>query len=84
MAMKDGGPAFPRPFPADAEIRPSEALDYIARHEGMSLRQWYAGLASIGAMTTLAEHGSDTDAARAVAETAFLVADAMIAHEEKP
>ena len=64
----DGGPAFPFEY----NIRNED--DRIA-HTGMSLRQWYAGMAMQG----LLANGKNGD----ISGWAFIYADAMIAEEEK-
>ena len=61
----DGGPAFPVP-----ENR---------EHAGMSLREWYAGMAM---PAVLAYYANETTA-NCVADDAFAYADAMIAHSKK-
>jgi hypothetical protein len=69
--MNDGGPAFPQ------EIVPA-GRDF---HEGMSLRQWYAGVALAALNWTnlpIEDHF-----AKEVARSAFMIADAMIAQESE-
>ena len=68
----DGTPAFPRTY--------SEA-DYSAQiggHNGMTLRQWYAGMALQGMLSSNVRLGLE-DIKKIYAETAFRLADAMIA-----
>jgi len=67
---KDGGPAFPR-----------LATDrFVESQNGMSLRQWYAGMALAGG------GGRDQIGTKPYDDTAaycFAVADAMIAEDER-
>ena len=80
--MKDGGPAFPIPV---TEERLPIAIN------GMSLRQWYAGMALQGlladsrhhAEALARRHGTDSKLVEIFAKFAFSFADAMIAEEEK-
>lgn len=68
--INDGGPAFPR-----SSQGPSGDLDFST---GMTLRQWYAGMALQGLM----RHPDSVGESEAViARWAFLAADAMIAYE---
>lgn len=72
--VKDGGPAFPRPeaFTPDGYMN-SPAQD------GMTLRQWYAGLALMGRMASadFENHPYSQDAKACVE-----AADALIAELE--
>ena len=61
--------AFPLPEFADMEGR-----------RGMTLRQWYAGMALQG---VLSDPQSADLSGEAVAECCFMNADAMIAHEQQ-
>lgn len=45
--MKDGGPAFPRPYSEDESV-------YYPDQEGMSLRDWFAGQAMQGIIAAYA------------------------------
>ena len=69
---RDGGPAFPRS--KHSEIEEGETIGYS---HGMTLRQWYAGMAMSG---PLMDQGENPEK---VARYAFQYADAMIAHELK-
>ena len=66
-AKQDGGPAFPAVTKSD----------YPREKFGMSLRQWYAGMAMQG---LLAHYGHQGDN---LAPTAFSVADDMIREGQK-
>lgn len=77
MSARDGGPAFPR-------IDGIEPMEYGNAHSvitegGMTLREWYAGQALIGAMATMAhpQHDGLWDPTE-VAEAAYELADAML------
>lgn len=80
----DGGPAFPRPV--------SEGnSNFVWEQDGMTLRQWYAGMALQGLCSsnkllekflgTAGELG--TTFLVVLASSAFEAADAMLAHEAK-
>ena len=68
---QEGGPAFPLPPCSDGHV----SWD---KQGGMSLRQWYAGLA----MQQVAnQFGRLPDTRAKLAEDCFAIADAMIRHE---
>ena len=73
--MKDGGPAFPQvgEVPMDGWKRDAK----VVRFEGMSLRDWYAGMAMQGFCC----HPFLTDPTK-IAEYALQVADAMLTTRE--
>jgi hypothetical protein len=84
MPKPDGGPAFPKP----------DVIwngDYVYGPFGMSLRQWYAGMAmqsifgGIGAQIVANRDSryDETNWAEVVAKNSFEMADAMIAESEK-
>lgn len=78
MSKKDnGGPAFPV---APTIIGPNGELSH-AQFEGMSLRDWFAGMALCGIQSNPGnnEQKYDRDA-----ELAYATADAMLAEREKP
>jgi hypothetical protein len=87
MAVNDGGPAFPQAIDDMGTLR--------ARTPGMTLRQWYAGMAMQGiqtacsidnAMFVLMVKAAEVDGltmAAYLSREAFVQADAMIAEEEK-
>ena len=70
MPKNDGGPAFPA-------LNPTTNL----LHDGMSLRDWFAGqiLASMIANTALSSKYTE----QLVAAGAYFLADAMLAEREK-
>lgn len=75
----DGGPAFPRPVSED--ITSGTQLDgncTVPEQNGMSLRQWYAGMAMMGIYANPKTFEERLKPAE-VAEGAFNAADAMIA-----
>lgn len=74
-----GGPAFP--FPAVVQ----QDHEWIAEEgdPGMTLRQWFAGMALQGALAGRMPTRPDNPVAPADwARVAFELADAMLAHEE--
>ena len=73
MATNDGGPAFPQ---NDATV------NRINNHDGMSLRDYFAGQALVGQLAGRAS-GVAFDADMA-ATCAYLFADAMLAARGKP
>jgi hypothetical protein len=65
-AAKDGGSAFPATSPV--------------RYDGMSLRDWFAGMAMQGAVAYVNEHEDHYDQSLAnTAITSYKIADAMLA-----
>ena len=73
---RDGGPEFPRPH-SEIEVRWSfPPLEFVGDH-GVTLRQWYAGMA-MQALITL--EGIDRDD---ITVEAYRQADSMIGHELK-
>lgn len=75
MTINRGGPAFPRsgtPILNETKQWPETS------NNGMTLRQWYAGLAMQGLCANSAQDYGHADAAA----YAFNLADAMLAHEE--
>lgn len=77
--MNDGGTAFPdgtyRKVYSELDMTPMEW-----GNKGMSLRQWYAGMALQGAMAIVMKHEliARGDAAEEVAAVCREIADAMI------
>lgn len=66
----DGGPAFP----VAPTLNPDGTVWYHGK-DGMSLRDWFAGLALQGALACPASSGKFTD----FASDAYCYADAMLA-----
>ena len=69
--MEDGGPAFP--------------TDYALHHEGMYLRDWFAGHAMQGMLASMPAHehprfvhGFDRQVASGLASISYAIADAML------
>lgn len=72
----DGGPAFPAPM---------NGPDGSTQH-GMTLRDWFAGQALIGAATTIkaaSYEEVETQVAPIVARLTYAIADAMLAERHK-
>lgn len=74
---KDGGAAFPASF--------ETTNGYPRWHEsvGMTLRDWFAGQALDGLLSSNATYGGKTDDRASLAADAYAYADAMIAEREK-
>jgi len=92
MAKDDGGYAEPSMMPVDLSggfAHAMEALDIPTRearnreYRGMTMRQWYAGLAMMGIICGHEIHATEALAMPNAAERAFRMADAMIAEEKK-
>jgi len=76
--IDDGGPAFPQPLAFDpANGNPVTTAMYFAKVSGMTIRDWFAGQA-LAAMTAAPDY-SKGPCNQAMAERAFVIADAMIA-----
>ena len=73
MSKRDGGPAFP--FECKWHKKDGSTL---GPHPGMTLRQWYAGMAL---QAGLARAGNGWGDPEGVAKDAFAYADAMLAQE---
>ena len=69
MIKPDGGPMFP------------ELANQVT--DGITLRQWYAGMALYDLTHTNRKTGSYLETAEEVAKLAFELADAMIVRAEK-
>ena len=93
LKADDGGPAYPVTFQHMQDEHPL-LTSVEQRWEGMTLRQWYAGMAMQGFLghptwwvdgegediAPLADPGSECEA---VAQFAFKMADAMLARERE-
>lgn len=83
MSMNDGGPAFP--MPSGNEPRVNETTHY---NEGMSLRDWFAGMAMQGIAMYERSQGTvyenlSVASLRDSAQMAYQLADAMLAERGK-
>lgn len=79
--VSDGGPAFPQ---AIAFNRNGEAVYsgmYFQEGPGMSLRDWFAGMALQGIMNNTNAFANMSD--KAVAENCWKAADAMLAARKR-
>ncbi len=77
----DGGPAFPVKEYVDA--KPGDIT--WGEHQGMSLRDWFAGMALAGCQRIM-ECGDDyftSDTPEVVAEMAYKLAQAMLKERSK-
>ncbi len=72
MSIRDGGPAFPRPLGEGGG-------EWNDGQEGMSLRDYFAGHALAGLVGGLVRAKADD-----LAEQAYELADALLAHRDKP
>ncbi len=88
--MKDGGPAFPNRF-AEFEDGGVGRLVGVSDHPGMSLRDWFAGMAMAGwfnvfdkeLLTQAKREGMDgAELNQTIAAAAYEIADAMLAERE--
>lgn len=85
MSAHHGGPAFPSAFTNDGD-RNTTAPDgsivppgFTVPMQGMTLRQWYAGMALAGYFASFAGHPSRIGAQMsAVADECFRAADCML------
>ncbi len=85
---KDGGKAFPgsetiygpKNFYGSSAAYP-DGMATVIHHSGMTLRDWFAGHAM--AVMTAAPDYSKGPCNAAIAERAYIIADAMIAEREK-
>ena len=69
MSKRDGGPAFPL-----------QDANTFTLNTGMSLRDWFAGMALQGALA--GRRTWPTDAEDVLAEKCYKIADAMLIHKE--
>ena len=76
MTPTDGGPAFPY-----AERLPSGNIDTLQQYSGLSIRDWFAGMAlqGIRASTTGERYPKEM-----TAKLAYADADAMLQQREAP
>lgn len=80
--INDGGPAFPRPpfTPKDSHDQFAQAGFAATGHPGMSLRDWFAGQALAGILTS--DEKSEMGISDVV-ESSFEIADAMLERRGK-
>ena len=84
MSDKDGGPAFPIPQILDKGSYP--VIGWEAGMKGMSLRDWFAGMAMQGMTTVFSSDAWDElsndkrKLADGAAVIAYRIADRMLAH----
>ena len=74
--QNDGGPAFPRPA---VNIGDDDVRDWWFMQDGMSLRDWFAGMAMQGILV----HVGVVEVTPVIGADAYMVADAMLAAREK-
>lgn len=71
----DGGPAFPFGFVTDHAT--------VKVQEGMSLRDWFAGMALSGLIPNAAWDYTSGPCNAAAAQRCYAIADAMLAERQK-
>lgn len=77
--MKDGGPAFPFKF----EFEHPDAGPLIEHSSGMSLRDWFAGMALQGVISLYKGGNEQFESYRKdMVEVAYQLADAMLKERE--
>jgi len=76
-----GGAAFPRPIGNSGPTH-YEARKVSAESEGMSLRDWFAGMA-ITAMYMYGQDLAEEKSAQDIAKASYEIADAMIEEGKK-
>ena len=74
--INDGGPAFP-------ETRWHDATRQEVQWTGMTLRDYFAGQALAGFMSTLSHDYGNRDEPSRYAQDSYQLADAMIAKRER-
>lgn len=78
----DGGPAFPIPLAFSPDGTAHIAGEYFANTDGVSLRDWFAGMAMQGWLSSYAPeltHPAKVETAFDVAVDSYAMADAMLA-----
>lgn len=83
MTKETGGPAFPQPITSSIDGHTFTTCDRDNAQSGMTLRDWFAGMALQGAMSGSLERLLDSGASpsaieRALVKTSYEMADAMI------
>lgn len=77
MAKNDGGPALPH----EEKWVDQNRFEQSRTQPGMSLRDWFAGQYLAGLAS---DPSYDNTSFAAIADEAYLAADAMVAKREKP
>jgi len=84
MSMNDGGPAFPRQ-PVKVQEEGKSYTEYKGGQAGMTLRDWFAGMALPGLLAVRDERGRVAACEltpNEIAEQAYRQAGAMMAARE--
>jgi hypothetical protein len=79
--VNDGGPAFPRV--GHVMSQDCEPEQWKAGHEGMSLRDYFAGQVLNGIVAARTIPATGPDCGNKMARAAYHVADAMLEQREK-
>ncbi len=86
MAQNDGGPAFPRQARAEQKFSGHAYTEYVSAHDGMSLRDWFAGQALAGMGCWMPNSGTGVlqhpETLWARSSWAYAQADAMLKARE--
>lgn len=83
MKTDDGGPAFAKPLPGGM-VKPDEVLRILQECRGMSVLDFFAAFAAAGLISgTLATGHPLHRGAEGVAETAYDVAEEMVAERKR-
>jgi hypothetical protein len=82
MASRDGGPAFPRKRSIH-ENPDRNGIIHDPPQDGMSLRDWFAGMAMQGLSSTSDSDGQWTGIESSISKEAYRIADWMLAERER-
>lgn len=81
--IKDGGPAFPQPVAGCVDGSVYEARQVAQDAGGMSIRDWFAGMALQGIVASACERAEKEWDAELGAAYSYQIADAMLAERSK-
>jgi hypothetical protein len=76
--INDGGPAFPAMKPLHRMTQDGDIQRVASENDGMSLRDWFAGMAIRSATEIVGD-----DDWKAIAAHCYVAADAMLAARER-
>lgn len=83
MSASNGGLAFPaQMFTRQSDGQPMTAGDFFEGGDGMSLRDWFAGMA-LGHIPALLDVSDENASCENIAGHAYQIADAMLAARER-
>ncbi|MFD2755977.1 hypothetical protein [Comamonas terrae] len=78
QVFADGGPVHPVRLPVPGEKHANDEPVPTELHTGISLRDYFAGLAMQGYLASFDPHGEPVEYATKIAEDAYALADAML------